>query len=222
MTTTATKTRTKKSALEPLDFSEYVEPPSDNPELDAFKAKVIEEARKHSRNHHCGEYKSVLRALGISEKSVSEVKVSLETVTGFTFAVNVKPEEFAGKTSDEQATALAAKLGDVKVSAGSGVTGTLKIKPESIVSWSLPEKKAAPVPGTDDAPEGYSWRYISSEGLVRHLVRMSHLVNSSGTYRTACSRTVYRSWMPAEGMTPTRGTGGNCTKCMRSSAAMTS
>ena len=181
---TAAAPKKSELTLTPLDLSDFLPKGTENKELDEFKLKVIDEAKKHSKAHHCGEYKSVLRNLGISEKAVEKANVTFTTLAGFEFNVQIEPKALAGKTADEQAQALLNALGDVSVGTGSG-TASLKIPASSITSWEIQAKS-----GIQDPPTGYKWGRTSRRGRVIHLLPTNR--GDWGYLTTGCSKSF--SW----------------------------
>ena len=186
--TAAKKTTAKKAAatitdvetkegLQVLDVSKWADKTGSNAELEAFKKKVIDAARSHSNEFHCGEYKSVLKKLGIKESAAMTIPVSFETAAGFELTVRVLPGELHNKTLEEQLAVITDKVGKLTISGSGGGKGTFKVKPESIVSWSIPDRVGP------EAPNGYEWMKIRS-GRVNHLVPTDR--NGRGYVYLAC------------------------------------
>jgi hypothetical protein len=130
------------TTLAPLDFSEVLKD-ADPPELAAFKKKVIAEAKRHSSSFHCGEYKSILRALGIKEKDLS-VKVEIESSAGF----------------------ILDSLGEVGLYSAGKALGIMKINPDTITRMEITAKPVTSA-GAHQTPSGL-WAYAGPDGRVRH------------------------------------------------------
>lgn len=183
-----------------LDFSRYVT--GDSPEMKKFKQKVVEVAQNHSNNFHCGEYRSVLRELGIKENDPGLVRVKVKTSEDWEFEVDVDPDKM--HTMDEEAqkeelvTVFASKIDDM---AG------FKIK---VPASQITEMEINPV-----LSSAHVWRYISEEGRVRHAIPVSDLsphgyVRPAVTSYTACGAYVTR---PME--RTNRAENRNCQHCER-------
>lgn len=213
MTTATTETAPGLMALE---FSD-LEHAGDSPELAAFKLKVVALAKRHSRAHHCGGVAAEMRELGIREEQ--KVKVTVMTSHPFTFNVNVRPSQLAGKTAAEQAEILAGVIGKVKLSVGDGVSAVglepIVITAEHVVSmerWTPPVN--ATVAGVEIGDRD-GWRYTSNEGRVLHLFRNLFHDDGSRSTRTVSSECrdvqAYAQYLTEES---DRGENRHCQKCV--------
>ena len=163
-----------------LDFSRYVT--GDSPEMKEFKKKVIEVAQNHSNNFHCGEYRSVLRELGIKENEPGLVRVKVKTSEDWEFEVDVDPDKMHALDEDAQkeelVTVFASKVDDM---AGFKI----KVPASQITEMEINQALSA----------AYVWRYISEDGRVRHavpveiLTRRGYAYSGTGIY-TACGQYV--------------------------------
>lgn len=142
-----------------LDFSTYVS--GDPPELKAFKKQVVEVAKNHSATFHCGEYRSVLRQLGIRESSdFLPVEVTCKTSEDWEFTVEVDPDEMI--TLDEEAQLekiVEIFAGKVKEMAGFSI----KIPSSSITSAEITKGRKREI-----SDEIGVWRYATDHGRASH------------------------------------------------------
>src|SRR6476661_2981150 len=150
--------------LEPLDLSAVISS-TEPPELKEFKKRVIEVAKQHSSSMHCGEYKSVLRQLGIKEGE-DKVKVELETAFGMVFTVETDPTKLHEKTVDEQKKVLLDTLGTLSLTSGNKSVGVMSVSADSVVRMTL-VSTATPFANALDTPSGV-WLYGGPDGRVRH------------------------------------------------------
>lgn len=203
---------TETTTLEPLDVSPWAteaEPKA----LTDFKKKVVEVAKNHSRTHHCGEYKSVLRQLGM-EDAAKKIQVKL-TSGGFSFIVRVAPDTLVGLGVEKQAEVLIKAIGDVRINADNAdAEGVIELNAKSITAWEIQTRPPTEMPGPNDG----LWLYAGDDGRVQHfydyyfegdtLRRVDG--DSMGSYHYALCR--YYGWnLPR--VTSTRGENRRCRKC---------
>jgi len=202
--------------LEPLDLSAVISS-TEPPELKEFKKRVIEVAKQHSSSMHCGEYKSVLRQLGIKEGE-DKVKVELETAFGMVFTVETDPTKLHEKTVDEQKKVLLDTLGTLSLTSGNKSVGVMSVSADSVVRMTL-VSTATPFANALDTPSGV-WLYGGPDGRVRHFFEGVQETRAHGyvhtrnganvTYPTAiCGFSTFSG----PRMTAIYGKNRNCAKC---------
>lgn len=153
-----------------LDVSPWVVETGDSPELAAFKAKVEEFAKKHSKNFHCGEYKSAMKELGIV--SQRKIRVEVSTSIGLNTTVVVVPLVLHNRTEEEQKKAISDVIGPLKLVGSQSTEMELKIAPgvitDMVIRTPHPDEVQPLELMEPDPIDGYQWGYTSREGRIVH------------------------------------------------------
>lgn len=183
-----------------LDFSRYVT--GDSPEMKKFKQKVVEVAQNHSNNFHCGEYRSVLRELGIKENDPGLVRVKVKTSEDWEFEVDVDPDKMhpldEEAQKEELVTVFASKIDDM---AG------FKIK---VPASQITEMEINPV-----LSSAYAWRYISEDGRVRHAIPVGDVAPGRYSRHGATTYAACGAYVTQQMERTNRSEDRNCQRCER-------
>lgn len=154
--------------LELLDFSAYEV--RDTPELRAYKARVVEVARKYARRHHlCSVVDDALREMDAlpNENQFVNVKVSTDWCD---WTVRVRPGDFKDLDLEGQVKKLIQVMGSVSLATQIG-SGRVKLKPESITSMTVIQPPVALSGAVPDDDNNFTFRYTGASGRVAHIFR---------------------------------------------------
>lgn len=168
-----------------LDVSPWIDS-GDSPDLAAFKQRVIEVAKAHSTRFHCGEYRSVLRELGVEEKeTVISVRVTLNERHQVT--ISLRPTDLNVEHQQQIEVLLR------KINGGTHSSASLAFIAEDVTDARILTATPAQIERENgfDAERRVYWLYTSSEGRVRHAYRESpqeRRRNAYGYVNSVCGR----------------------------------
>lgn len=189
-----------------LDVSPWVD--GDSQELRSFKKKVVKVAKDHSNRFHCGEYRSVLRELNISETE-PVVQVEVNTSTGLHAVLEVDPFDLNGLDEQAQKDLLAQKLAEyLRDSAGVDLDPSLNPVEGMTLTSRIPGSMLTTT--GYDATYGVWWYFTSGEGRVRHAFREERSNGRRNQY-SVCRRA--ETYFPST--FSSRSEDRNCAGCVK-------
>lgn len=187
---------------------------TDSKELADYKARVLKEAQKLKTSKGGCWFEDTMKKLDIAVVP-TQATVQVTTSHPFEFVVKINPEDYQGKTADEQRDALTGLVNGLLAKQTGGLK--MKVPASSIVSAVMLSKATTPEGTEVISGDTYIWRYSNgSSARTMHLWREQDTTGMRYLY-SACSQ------QEAEGRNlaarSTRGTGNHCTKCEAVAAA---
>lgn len=178
---------------------------NDSPEIKQYKAQVKEVAQRYGKQHNmCGVLNKALKEIGIEDEKPVLVTATTVPPLAMTFQVKALPSTLSGKTEDEQKAIVAGLIGQVSLAAGKNVTlVNVALTAETIATLAVSDKPAVP-----DTPVGYTWKFTSEEGRVKHLFSNDQRRSWRG-YTALCGTEAY----VGTSLTSKRSEDRNCKNC---------